>query len=595
MITNNFIPIAGEQTNGIEQTTYYAQLIVKAFSDALDKNNCLTKIPVAIGLEISTTIEDLKDIKEVIGGISGVDNNLITPDPDRQIKVISPNDDTDYSNSSAIQEQYGVSKKKILADLKQFAEDCFDCDLDMDIMGAFKNLIDGIKAQIDFLKNKLKGLKDLLDFDLTSNFDGLMDIGNIFANMCIKDLNMISAMLLSALLDFNADINIGGIGEFSFQLGVMSQMMSVIFNGIRDILNYAMKPVNCAITALETIAGAIPQEREIARRLGQAKTSQLYNLTGVDLSQAPENKYSQGLQSIIGKIQKNQQDVSQAVYEQKKKTEEMVVRTNDAIAKAMSSIDKKYQDVLGISQYMTCEQMRTGSTRGAVEGGLPTITADIKLMAGLVNLIRSIIKKKVKKSLLEQGYNQNISQFKPVQNKGLEISQVDVAEAIQEAFNASAKVTNTPEGNLAVLFTKKTPDTIEKKLNLKICNTEVVMKNNHIQDIVKEVIDEIQRDKVPAGGKTTVISNPAPGNPTSNPVPGNPTSNPNEIQINKVTEGKNVVLVVPQYSQLIRETFNILKQKDAPPLVDAESVSKATVIKCATSDEIIKRFSLIKA
>ena len=586
MITSNFIPVAGEQTNGIEQTTYYAQMIVKAFSDALDKNNCLTKIPVAIGLEISTTIEDLKDIKEIIGGIGGVDDQLATPDPDRQIKVISPNDDTDYTGVSAVQEQYGVSKKKVLADLKQFAEDCFDCDLDMDIMGAFKNLINGIRQQIDFLKNKLKGLKDLLDFDLTSNFDGLMDIGNIFANMCIKDLNMISAMLLQALLDFNADINIGGIGEFSFSLGVMQQMMSVIFNGIRDILNYAMKPVNCAITALETIAEAIPSERAIARRLGQQKTNQLYNLTGVDLNASPENKYSKGLQQIIGKIQKNQQDISQAVYEQKKKTEEMVLRTNDAIGKAMSQIDKKYQDVLGISKYVTCEQMRTGSTRGAVEGGLPTITADIKLMAGLVNLIRSIIKKKVKKSLLEQGYNQNIAQFKPVQNKGLEISQVDVAEAIAEAFDASAKVTNTAEGNIAVLFVKKTPDTIDKKLNLKICNTEIVMKNNHIQDIIKEVIDEIQRDKVAPGGKTTL---------PSNPVTGNPVQNPNEVQINKVTNGKNVVLVVPQYSQLIRETFNILKQKDAPPLVDAASVSKAAIIKCATSDEIIKRFSLIKA
>lgn len=586
MITSNFIPVAGEQTNGIEQTTYYAQMIVKAFSDALDKNNCLTKIPVAIGLEISTTIEDLKDIKEIIGGIGGVDNQLATPDPDRQINVISPNDDTDYTGVSAVQEQYGVSKKKVLADLKQFAEDCFDCDLDMDIMGAFKNLINGIRQQIDFLKNKLKGLKDLLDFDLTSNFDGLMDIGNIFANMCIKDLNMISAMLLQALLDFNADINIGGIGEFSFSLGVMQQMMSVIFNGIRDILNYAMKPVNCAITALETIAEAIPSERAIARRLGQQKTNQLYNLTGVDLNASPENKYSQGLQQTIGKIQKNQQDISQAVYEQKKKTEEMVLRTNDAIGKAMSQIDKKYQDVLGISKYVTCEQTRTGSTRGAVEGGLPTITADIKLMAGLVNLIRSIIKKKVKKSLLEQGYNQNIAQFKPVQNKGLEISQVDVAEAIAEAFDASAKVTNTAEGNIAVLFVKKTPDTIDKKLNLKICNTEIVMKNNHIQDIINEVIDEIQRDKVTPGGKTTL---------PSNPVPGNPVSNPNEVQINKVTNGKNVVLVVPQYSQLIRETFNILKQKDAPPLVDAASVSKAAIIKCATSDEIIKRFSLIKA
>ncbi len=586
MITSNFIPVAGEQTNGIEQTTYYAQMIVKAFSDALDKNNCLTKIPVAIGLEISTTIEDLKDIKEIIGGIGGVDNQLATPDPDRQINVISPNDDTDYTGVSAVQEQYGVSKKKVLADLKQFAEDCFDCDLDMDIMGAFKNLINGIRQQIDFLKNKLKGLKDLLDFDLTANFDGLMDIGNIFANMCIKDLNMISAMLLQALLDFNADINIGGIGEFSFSLGVMQQMMSVIFNGIRDILNYAMKPVNCAITALETIAEAIPSERAIARRLGQQKTNQLYNLTGVDLNASPENKYSQGLQQIIGKIQKNQQDISQAVYEQQKKTEEMVLRTNDAIGKAMSQIDKKYQDVLGISKYVTCEQMRTGSTRGAVEGGLPTITADIKLMAGLVNLIRSIIKKKVKKSLLEQGYSQNIAQFKPVQNKGLEISQVDVAEAIAEAFDASAKVTNTAEGNIAVLFVKKTPDTIDKKLNLKICNTEIVMKNNHIQDIINEVIDEIQRDKVTPGGKTTL---------PSNPVPGNPVSNPNEVQINKVTNGKNVVLVVPQYSQLIRETFNILKQKDAPPLVDAASVSKAAIIKCATSDEIIKRFSLIKA
>ena len=586
MITSNFIPVAGEQTNGIEQTTYYAQMIVKAFSDALDKNNCLTKIPVAIGLEISTTIEDLKDIKEIIGGIGGVDNQLAIPDPDRQINVISPNDDTDYTGVSAVQEQYGVSKKKVLADLKQFAEDCFDCDLDMDIMGAFKNLINGIRQQIDFLKNKLKGLKDLLDFDLTANFDGLMDIGNIFANMCIKDLNMISAMLLQALLDFNADINIGGIGEFSFSLGVMQQMMSVIFNGIRDILNYAMKPVNCAITALETIAESIPSERAIARRLGQQKTNQLYNLTGVDLNASPENKYSKGLQQIIGKIQKNQQDISQAVYEQQKKTEEMVLRTNDAIGKAMSQIDKKYQDVLGISKYVTCEQMRTGSTRGAVEGGLPTITADIKLMAGLVNLIRSIIKKKVKKSLLEQGYSQNIAQFKPVQNKGLEISQVDVAEAIAEAFDASAKVTNTADGNIAVLFVKKTPDTIDKKLNLKICNTEIVMKNNHIQDIINEVIDEIQRDKVTPGGKTTL---------PSNPVPGNPVSNPNEVQINKVTNGKNVVLVVPQYSQLIRETFNILKQKDAPPLVDAASVSKAAIIKCATSDEIIKRFSLIKA
>ena len=123
MITSNFIPVAGEQTNGIEQTTYYAQMIVKAFSDALDKNNCLTKIPVAIGLEISTTIEDLKDIKEIIGGIGGVDDQLATPDPDRQIKVISPNDDTDYTGVSAVQEQYGVSKKKVLADLKQFAED----------------------------------------------------------------------------------------------------------------------------------------------------------------------------------------------------------------------------------------------------------------------------------------------------------------------------------------------------------------------------------------------------------------------------------------------------------------------------------------
>lgn len=242
--------------------------------------------------------------------------------------------------------------------------------------------------------------------------------------------------------------------------------------------------------------------------------------------------------------------MSQAVYEQQKKTEEMVVRTNDAIGKAMSSIDKKYQDVLGISKYMTCEQMRTGSTRGAVEGGLPTITADIKLMAGLVNLIRSIIKKKVKKSLLEQGYNQNISSFKPAQNKGLEISQVDVAEAIAEAFDASAKVTNTSSGNIAVMFTKKKPDTVDKKLNLKICNTESVMKNIHIQDIVKEVMDEIQRDKAPSGGKTVL---------SSNPVSGNPTANSNEVQINKIADGKNVVLVVPQYSQLIRDTFNILK------------------------------------
>lgn len=155
-------------------------------------------MPVAIGLEISSALDDLHDIKDIVAGIGGVDNQLASPDPDRQIVVVSPNDDFDYSQSSSapIQADYGVNKKNYIADLKQFAEDCFACDLDMDVIGAFKNLINALKGQIDFLKNKLKGLKDLLDFDLSANFDGLMDIGNIFSNMCIKDLNMISALLL---------------------------------------------------------------------------------------------------------------------------------------------------------------------------------------------------------------------------------------------------------------------------------------------------------------------------------------------------------------------------------------------------------------
>ena len=67
----DFIPVAGEQTNGIEQQAYYAQLLIKAFQDALDKNNCLTKVPVAIGLEISSALDDLHDIKDIVAGIGG--------------------------------------------------------------------------------------------------------------------------------------------------------------------------------------------------------------------------------------------------------------------------------------------------------------------------------------------------------------------------------------------------------------------------------------------------------------------------------------------------------------------------------------------
>ena len=75
--------------------------------------------------------------------------------------------------------------------------------------------------------------------------------------------------------------------------------MSVVFNGIRDILNYAMKPVNRAVTALETIASAIPSEREIAKRLGESKTNTLFELTGVDLASAPPSKYDSKVNDII--------------------------------------------------------------------------------------------------------------------------------------------------------------------------------------------------------------------------------------------------------------------------------------------------------
>ena len=586
----DFIPVAGEQTNGIEQQAYYAQLLIKAFQDALDKNNCLTKVPVAIGLEISSALDDLHDIKDIVAGIGGVDNQLASPDPDRQIVVVSPNDDFDYSQSSSapIQADYGVNKKNYIADLKQFAEDCFDCDLDMDVIGAFKNLINALKGQIDFLKNKLKGLKDLLDFDLSANFDGLMDIADIFSNMCIKDLNMISALLLQSLLDFNADINIGGIGDYQFSFGVMQSIMSVVFNGIRDILNYAMKPVNCAVTALETIASAIPSEREISKRLGESKTNKLFELTGVDLASAPPSKYGSKVNDIISKIRTQQSEISQSVFEASKTTEGMIRQTNDAIQKSLESVDKKYQDLIGISKYMQCEEMRSGPTRGGVEGGLPSITSDIKLMSGLVNLIRQIIKKKVGKKIREREFNSSVSTFTPIQTQPFEISHVDIADAIAESFDATARVTNTSEGNIAVIFTKKPGTNTQSKLGLKICNTEDFIKKNHIQEIIKEVIDEIQQEKATTGTGPSTSGTNRPSVPIK-PVPSD------ETQISKVTADKNAVLVIPEYSELIKSTFNILKSKTDSPSVDAKSIQKSTVIKCSTNEEILARLSLAKS
>lgn len=90
-----------------------------------------------------------------------------------------------------------------------------------------------------------------------------------------------------------------------------------------------MKPVNCAVTALETIASAIPSEREIAKRLGESKTNKLFELTGVDLASAPPSKYGSKVNDIISKIRTQQSEISQSIFEASKTAEGMIRETND--------------------------------------------------------------------------------------------------------------------------------------------------------------------------------------------------------------------------------------------------------------------------
>ena len=237
---------------------------------------------------------------------------------------------------------------------------------------------------------------------------------------------------------------------------------------------------------------------------------------------------------------------------------------------------------------MQCEEMRSGPTRGGVEGGLPSITSDVKLMSGLVNLIRQIIKKKVGKKIREREFNSSVSTFTPIQTQPFEISHIDIADAIAESFDATARVTNTSEGNIAVIFTKKPGTNTQSKLGLKICNTEDFIKKNHIQEIIKEVIDEIQQEKATTGTGPSTSGTNRPSVPIK-PVPSD------ETQISKVTADKNAVLVIPEYSELIKSTFNILKSKTDSPSVDAKSIQKSTVIKCSTNEEILARLSLAKS
>ena len=162
------------------------------------------------------------------------------------------------------------------------------------------------------------------------------------------------------------------------------------------------------------------------------------------------------------------------------------------------------------------------------------------------------------------------------------------ADAIAESFDATARVTNTSEGNIAVIFTKKPGTNTQSKLGLKICNTEDFIKKNHIQEIIKEVIDEIQQEKATTGTGPSTSGTNRPSVPIK-PVPSD------ETQISKVTADKNAVLVIPEYSELIKSTFNILKSKTDSPSVDAKSIQKSTVIKCSTNEEILARLSLAKS
>lgn len=443
-----FIPSATEADLGIGESLYHAEKVIDAFSRALSDNNCLSVIPTSIYTQAEDYIGRLEDAKESLGEEGDQRATEINESEARKGK-------DPETNSTSLVRDLANSVRNSLED------ECFDCGWDdfpeFDFTDIFGNIFSDIEAFLDRLDK-------IGDLDAS-----ICHLAYLLSYTCVPDLIKILAMLLAYLLKLLAKIFLGSFSISMLVMAIIGALIQALLEVVLTMTRWALGPVQCYIDTLTSIFDLLPTKDNIKENLTAEQQRLLEKITAKQF-EAEERNPRDGYFNQLGKgLDKD----SEALVNKMKDS-------GTVAEKAAESIIASWGDITSLGDYMSCEDIRSGS-------GILDYAEDVMAVVSLCNLIRAVIEAKSIDSALDELCNPRSDSGIDPTTEGKPFTNDQIADVIESALGRQTEIVNSEDGDIAIII-KEDTNLQPNRLDLYSCSMNDFIKGSHLDQIIEESV-----------------------------------------------------------------------------------------------------------
>jgi hypothetical protein len=465
---------------------YNAQIITKAFSDAIDQNECNLKIPIAIEQEIQATLDTLMQLKLMANPV--YPSNPIIPGV-----TLSNSGIYTYVNPAILgNPTQSINLTQATQNLKN---NCLNCKLGLPkikINDQFAFSFNNLKNQLAMYENFFKSLKN-------PNF---CQGAYAFSFACLPDILKLIALLLSVYSAILALRRLGAISLNNFIKGVLGALLGKVLACFSIQVDVSQTGIGCLINALNEIEAAIPSGKDVDQLVTQLGTNiqQVKNSVNTSVQNATNNvtnAVTGGTGALADVVLPNAQAnivnnfMSQIQTQTSGSTSDIssVFKViNTTVNQVVTDFNEQLNGMFGLIDYLQCELARSGTD-------FTDIMEYIQDIMNVINLLSSVAAIVAQKQLMAAfcATNNSTTALASVPPSVLysgdsESTQTDI---IAEYMGKVVDLTTNANGDVIPLIYNKDKPTILPKLDLYTCNLAEFIQAHTLENVTKAALENI--------------------------------------------------------------------------------------------------------
>lgn len=519
-----------EDSSNTDEYLRYCQLVIQAFTKALDQNECSVKVLVGIHTEIKNEKETLEDLWNITRTDSYRDTGL----SDRRPVV----DKEDEIREIIVDPEKELDKDSVLYIKDNLKSRCIDCDYDWPKI----NFSDNLLYSFEKLKASLQLYADAFDKITNPNF---CQASTAFEFACLQDIIKLITLLLSVFSAILALRKISNISLNGFIKGVISGLLGSIIGSLRLQFDLSQTGLSCLINAISTIANNIPDGESLSGSIPEnwfAETDQNTTLKAqgddeyitisemesyidekgnvqnrvksttkvpvvkdiVEFKSKTSEEDSPYTDSKLKEAMKNLQDpknqniVKQFTKAFKKDASEYEKQISNSFKYVEEVVDRVLVDfnenvaqIFGLIDYFQCEAGRTGTDFLEILDYLQKIINVVNLLSAIAAMVA---KKHIEKMCKTKD---SVSDLTDEEKEVLvrEPNQLEPIDILEEFLEKVVEKTIDENDEIIPIIYDKPKESILPKLSLDTCNLNEFIQAHTIDKIIEKVVEEIRKEK----------------------------------------------------------------------------------------------------